>query len=100
MLGRYPFEVATAADMLNPVLRCELLGEPPSEIFTTPERIEALTDAQVRSALTKHLTPANLTVSVVSTAADIVPTLRTALPQAQVEVVDFRAELDDSRHRR
>lgn len=93
MLGRYPFEVATAADMLNPVLRCELLGEPATEIFTTPAKIEALTDAQVRAALVNHLTPANLTVSMVSTASDIHAELLKKLPKATVDVVDFRTEL-------
>lgn len=93
MLGRYPFEVATAADMLNPVLRCELLGEPATEIFTTPAKIEALDDAQVRAALIKHLQPANLTVAMVSTAADIRSELAAKLPAANIEVVDFRTEL-------
>jgi len=93
MLGRYPFEVATAADMLNPVLRCELLGEPATEIFATPSRIEALSDAQVRAALIKHLQPANLTVAMVSTAADIRDELARKLPAATIEVVDFRTEL-------
>ncbi len=93
MLGRYPFEVATAADMLNPVIRCELLGEPATEIFTTPQKIEALTDAEVRAALIKHLQPGNLTVSMVSTAKDIEDTLATKLPNATISVVDFRTEL-------
>lgn len=93
MLGRYPFEVATAADMLNPVIRCELLGESATEIFATPQKIEALTDAQVRAALIKHLQPANLTVSMVSTAKDIKAALATKLPHAAISVVDFRTEL-------
>ena len=42
VLGRAPFEIANAADMLNPVLRSELIGEPVDTIFRTTERIEAV----------------------------------------------------------
>lgn len=92
VLGRAPFEIATAADMLNPVLRSELIGQPVDDIFKTPERIEALTDTQVFAALKKHVTAGNRTVAMVSE-RDLEPALRERFPDAHIEVVDFRTEL-------
>jgi zinc protease len=92
VLGRAPFEVANAADMLNPVLRSELIGEPVDTIFKTTERIEAIKDSDVITALKKHITPGTRTVAMVGEGS-MQNALRERFPHALVEAVDFQAEL-------
>jgi zinc protease len=93
LLGRTPFEVATASDMLNPVLRSELTGLPADDIFYTAERIEALSDDDIFTALKTHVTKDTRTVAMVGS-GDMQHAVRERFPEARVEVVDFRTELE------
>lgn len=93
LLNRYPFEVATAADMLFPVVRNELLGFAPEEIFATPKRLQAITVEDVGRAAQEHLRADDLAVVMVATASTVVDALRQRFPTARVDVVDFKADL-------
>ncbi|MBC7793479.1 MAG: hypothetical protein H7Z43_07210, partial [Clostridia bacterium] len=92
VLGRAPFEVANAADMLSPVLRSELLGEPVDTIFKSTERIEAVRDSDVIAALQKHVTRDTRSVAMVGDGS-MQEILRKRFSHARVEAVDFQAEL-------
>jgi zinc protease len=93
LLNRYPLEVATAADLLLPAVRNELLGLAPEELFAVPERLEAVSEAQVQEALRHHLHPERVAVVMVATAASLVPALERRFPRARVDTVDYREGL-------
>jgi predicted Zn-dependent peptidase len=94
VLNRYPFQVATAADMLLPALRYELLGASPSEIATFPERLQGVAREDVGPALRAHLDPGRCVAVLVATASELRESLAErfapSLVDGDVEVVDFR----------
>ncbi len=90
VLNRYPFEVATPADLLLPAVQNELLGLAPEALFATPREIESLPADAVRSALATHLSGQQLVAVMVATAKEILPALRERFAQAHLTVVDFQ----------
>jgi zinc protease len=90
LLNRYPFDVATAADLLLPVLNDELLGQPLDDVFTIPRRLAALDVGSVPGVLARHLNPRDLVVVMVATASEVMPELEKRFPKAALEVVDYR----------
>lgn len=96
LLNRTPFEVATAADLMLPALKNELLGLPPEELWKTTEHLEAVTHQGVDQALKKHLHPEDVVVVLVASAKDVVAPLQKRFPSAQVTVVDYRDGLVDT----
>jgi zinc protease len=95
LLNRYPLEISTAADLLLPAVRNELLGFPPDELLRVPERLAAVTQDDVRASLRRHLDPERLVAVLVATADTLVPELERRFPAAHVEVVDYREGLVD-----
>ncbi len=88
--NRFPLELASAADLLLPALRHELLGRPPAQLLCEPELVGALAPEVVRAALAHNLDPQGLEVVLVATAAPLLPELLRRFAEAQVEVVDYR----------
>lgn len=93
VLNRYPFEIATAADMLGSVVKSELLGLPADEIYELPSRIEALSFSEIPRVLERHVRADSLRIVLVGSAADLVPRLRARFESMHIDVVDFRAGL-------
>lgn len=90
LLNRFPFQVATAADLVFPALQCELLNLPLAELFALPRELEAMRADAVRAALQHVLRPDAALGVAVATADGVVPALRAALPDVALEVVDYR----------
>jgi zinc protease len=92
ILNRYPFEVATAFDMLGAAMAQELCLLPQGHLFGLPDRLQALSNEATRSAPTRHLQAAAYAAVVVAPSASLLPALRQALgKQVEIEVVDYQA---------
>lgn len=90
LLNRFPFEVATAGDLLLPAMRSVLLGMPSDEVFRLPERLQAVDLSDVGPVMAKHLAADRATVVMVAPAERVVPALQQRFAQAAVQVVDYR----------
>lgn len=90
LLNRYPFEIASANDVLSGALQFELMGLAPTELFAVPERLRSVQTSQVGNVLQRHLHPNNIVAVLVAPQADVMKRLRQAVPTAQIEVIDFR----------
>ena len=92
--NRDPLERASAAQLLPVMVRNELLGRPPEELFRGPERLQALPGDTVGPIMRRHLDPARVVAVLVATADDVVETLRQRFEDASVRVVDYREGLE------
>jgi zinc protease len=90
LLNRDPLERASAAQLLPAMVKNELLGQPPGELFRSPERLQALTVGDVGAAVRRHLDPDRAVATLVATADDVIEPLRARLEDATVRVVDYR----------
>ena len=93
VLNRYPFEIATAFDMLAPVLSCELLGQPIERIFAFPERLQAIDLRDVPQVMQRHLHPDNVIALLVGPKNQLIKPLKKRFPHATIKAVDFREGL-------
>ncbi|MEZ4272738.1 MAG: hypothetical protein R3C68_15290 [Myxococcota bacterium] len=80
---------------LSPAVRLSFLGLPLAEIFETPKLVTAVSCETVRAALQRQLHPQRLLVLIVATAASLEKEIRQRFPSAHVDVVDFRAGLNN-----
>lgn len=94
LLNRFPFDIATAYDILNPVMQLDLLGLPPSHLWDFPKRLEALTLARIPELVAKHLDANHIVISLVAPAQSIVPKIQNKWPHAHIHVKDYREGLD------
>ncbi len=93
-LNRYPFEVATAFDMLGAAMAQELCGLPPSHLFALPERLSQTPAAAARTALAAHLQATNYVAVAVAPKSELLAALRQQLGyDFPIDVVDFRADI-------
>jgi zinc protease len=90
VLNRYPFDIATAYDVIGPAVGLERLGLPAARLWDLPERLSALDLAAVPELMATHLNPAHCVAVLVGAADTLVPQIKAALPAAQLRVVDFR----------
>ena len=93
VLNRYPFEVATAFDMLGPALSHEILGLPLDHSLQLPARLQALDLRAVPQVVARYLNPDHATALLVAPANTVVPLLKARFPHAALNVVDFREGL-------
>ncbi len=94
LLNRYPFQVATAADMLSPAVAGELLGLPLTELRDLPAQLAAVTSDEVHGACRDLLPPENIAAVLVAPASDAVPRLEARFPGAHIDVIDYRDGLE------
>jgi zinc protease len=85
-----------AADMDDPQSRlaarvtAEINGLPPDEVDTFPERVRAVSPAAVAAAIQRHLDPQHLAITLVATAADLVPLLvKSKIQEGAIDVVPW-----------
>ena len=93
-INRHPFSIATAHDLLDVEMRHAMLGLPPDEIQRFVATLEGLPTEVCLAALRDHLKAQAAQVVLVATAQDVLPHLTRALPDATIEVVDFREGLE------
>jgi zinc protease len=87
---------AHAADMDDPARRldarvtAETRGLPPDEVDSFSDRIRAVSPAEVRAALERHLAPDHIAITLVATAAVLRPLLlRSGIAEGAIDVVAF-----------
>lgn len=97
LLNRYPFEIATASDLIIPVAMNEILGEPADALWRVPELIESASYKDVQNALHRYLTNSARVITLVATAKDVHKTLQKRFPKNQIQVTDFRDGLPPER---
>lgn len=93
VLNRYPFEVATAFDMLGSAISHEILGLPLDHAVKLPDRLRALDLGTVPQAVARHLRPDYATALLVAPAKSVVPQLQARFAGIALNVVDFREGL-------
>jgi zinc protease len=90
LLNRDPLERASAAQLLPAMVKNELLGQPPGELFRSPERLQALSPGDAGAVMRRHLDPERVVATLVATADDVIDPLRARLEDATLRVVDYR----------
>ena len=90
LLNRYPFTIATPAEMLLPVLQNELLSQPASEIYDFAERLKSFEATGVQDAVVRNLAPERYVGVLVGTASLLEDDLRRRFPNADITVVDYK----------
>lgn len=87
----YAFSVQTPESRLNLRTELELCGLSQDNLRTYPQRVQAVTAAQVRAAMERLLRPEDLLVTLVGTEKLLGPTLVStpALAAAQTEIVPY-----------
>lgn len=93
LLNRQPLSVASAFDVIYPLLRHELLGAGAPEIAEIPALIERCTPSEVREALAGALSSERFVAVAVGTVEGLGSELRERFPDAAVRDIDA---LDDS----
>jgi zinc protease len=78
MANSFAFNIATPEDRLDLRAALAVSGLPPDFADRYPERIRAVTAADVRRAMDAHLHPDALEICIVSTAAELKPALEAA----------------------
>jgi zinc protease len=87
----HAFSIQTPEDRLNLRTRLLLCDMPLDHVTTFPARVGAVTAEQIRKALSAHVHPDDLLITLVATAKRVLPSLQAlpALRNAQFEVVPF-----------
>jgi zinc protease len=92
--NRYVFDIATAYDVIGPALTLERLGLPVAHLWDFPERLGALNAEAVPPVVGRHLQAGQAVATLVGPAGALLEPLQAALPDAAIDVVDFRDGLD------
>lgn len=89
---------AHASDMDDPGRRldarvtAETRGLPADDIDTFADRIRAVTPAQVKAAVVRHIDPENLAITLVATSESVRPLLvRSGIAEGAIDVVSFES---------
>lgn len=85
----FPFRIETAAKRLGQILETELLGRPARFVETYVQQVQAVTVETAAAAVRRHLQPTNITLTVVCTASDLEPELKTWEPISELHVVPY-----------
>lgn len=94
MLQQYPFAIATPDALLSEQMHSELVGLPQDAVETYPARLSALVVPSIRRIPSRYLTPSDLVIVVVGTAAHLKKALE-ELPFVQgVTIFPFDKDLE------
>ncbi|NUN14573.1 MAG: insulinase family protein [Myxococcales bacterium] len=89
LTNAFPFRIETAAKRLGQMLETELLARPSNFVETYVQNVEAVTLEKAAEAVSRHIQPANITLTVVCTASDIEPELRSWDKVCELHVVPY-----------
>ncbi|MEO1174882.1 MAG: hypothetical protein AAFX94_22935 [Myxococcota bacterium] len=82
-LNRHPLSIASANDLLYPLVRLALLGRGPSWLTDVPGALQAIDCDTVRDAIRRHLDPERFVVTLTGS----VETLNVSIAGADVDRV-------------
>ena len=94
ILGRYPFEIASAHGRLSLAVVQRLLGLPVADILAMPARWAAMDLDAVPAMLRRTLRADGATACLVASAEAMLPRLTKRFPAAQIEVVPYQAAIE------
>ena len=89
LLGRVPFNQATAFDVIGPAVLLDILGLPATALWDLPERLAAIDLADVPHVMGKHLAGTHPVTVMVAPARAVEAQVRARFAAAQVHVVPF-----------
>lgn len=89
----FVFTVDTASRRLSELLSARLLGHPDGWLDGTVERLRQLAHADAARAVRTHLRPSDAIVTIVGTAKELEPKLRSWSRIGDIEVVDWKTSL-------
>lgn len=93
LVRSHAFAVDTAGKRVGQALDEELYGLPPGYYSQYVDRVQAVTLEEVNAAVQKRITPGDLRITVLGTAAEIEEPIRAAIPRLESsEIVPFDAE--------
>ena len=89
LMGRVPFNQATAFDVVGPAVLLDILGLPQAALWDLTERLGAIQLADVPRVMRKHLRDTHPVTVMVAPADAIEAQVRARFPHARVRVVAF-----------
>lgn len=87
------FAIDTSVKRLAELVSARLLGHPDDHVERTVERLRAVDFEQARSAVMRHLRPDAMAVTIVGTAAELLPELQTLPGVGSIEVLDWQSDI-------
>jgi zinc protease len=89
-VGALASEMDDPARRLEARVSAELNGLPADDVDTLPDRLRAVTPAEVKAAIQNHLDPDHLAITLVATAADVVPLLlKSKIDEGAIDVIAY-----------
>jgi zinc protease len=93
LAGSYAAELDDPERRLDACLTAEIVGLGPTFVAELPERVRAVTRAEVNAAIRRHVRPDDMAITIVATAARVRPLLeRARLAPAALDVVPYGSE--------
>jgi zinc protease len=89
LLGRVPFNQATAFDVVGPAVMLDILGQPAQQLWDLPQRLGAVNLDDVGQVMAKHLSNTHPVTVMVAPAHEVEDAVRARFPKARVRVVAF-----------
>jgi zinc protease len=90
VVGAYASDMDEPQSRLTARVTAEINGLPADEVETFPERVRAVTAAQVSSAIERHLHPEHLAITLVASASEVVPLLvKSKIEEGAIDIVPW-----------
>jgi zinc protease len=90
VVGALASELDDPARRVEARVTAELHGLPADEIDTLPERLKAVTPAQVKAAINQYLDPEHLAITLVATSSEVMPLLlKSKIEEGAIDVVPY-----------
>ena len=92
LINEFAFKIDTARRKVGQILMIELMGLPKDYLETYRDKLKAVTLEHVNHAIQKYSDPKNLMVTIVCTAKDIQPKLKSLGSDFKVAVKNFKED--------
>ena len=86
LAGSFPLKLQRSADIARQIAELRLLGLPVTELTQYPEKIDAVSAAQIQQAARRYLDPKRLVVVVVGDAPKLMPALEKLGPVTLLDI--------------
>jgi len=92
LINEFAFKIDTARRKVGQILMIELMGLPKDYLETYRDKLKAVTLGEVNQAIQKYSDPKNLIITIVCTAKDIQPKLKSLGSDFKVTVKNFKED--------